>query len=44
MITPKTPPGFNEFLPKDQLAFNKMLSLIEGAYQRSGFTPWKPQP
>lgn len=39
MITPKTPPGFNEFLPKDQLAFNKMLSLIEGAYQRSGFTP-----
>lgn len=39
MITPKTPPGFNELLPKDQLAFNKMLSLIEGAYQRSGFTP-----
>jgi len=39
MITPKTPPGFNELLPKDQLAFNKMLLLIEGAYQRSGFTP-----
>lgn len=39
MITPKTPPGFNELLPKDQLAFNKMLSLIEAAYQRSGFTP-----
>lgn len=39
MITPKTPPGFNELLPKDQLAFNKMLSLIQGAYERSGFTP-----
>lgn len=39
MITPKTPPGFNELLPKDQLAFNKMLSLIQEAYERSGFTP-----
>lgn len=39
MITPKTPPGFNELLPKDQLAFNKMLSLIQEAYEKSGFTP-----
>jgi histidyl-tRNA synthetase len=39
MITPKTPPGFNELSPKDQLVFNKMLSLIQEAYERSGFTP-----
>lgn len=39
MITPKTPPGFNEFLPKEQLAFNAMLSSIRSTYEQHGFTP-----
>lgn len=39
MITPKTPPGFNELLPKDQLVFNKMLTQIREAYELSGFAP-----
>lgn len=39
MITPKTPPGFNELLPKDQIAFNAMVSRIRTAYELSGFTP-----
>jgi histidyl-tRNA synthetase len=39
MITPKTPPGFNELLPKDQLVFNKMLAQIQKSYEGSGFTP-----
>ncbi len=39
MITPKTPPGFNELLPRDQLAFDAMIATIRQAYERSGFTP-----
>ena len=39
MIIPKTPPGFNELLPKDQIAFNTMVSRIRTAYELSGFTP-----
>lgn len=39
MITPKTPPGFNEFLPQDQIAFNRLLATIKQAYEQSGFIP-----
>lgn len=39
MITPKTPPGFNEFLPGQQLAFNAILDSIRKTYEGHGFTP-----
>ncbi len=39
MITPKTAPGFNEFLPAEQLAFNAMIATIRSMYERHGFTP-----
>lgn len=35
----KTLPGFNEYLPKDQLAFNKMRDLIVSVYESFGFLP-----
>lgn len=39
MITPKTAPGFNEYLPADQLAFDRLIGLIRSMYERHGFTP-----
>lgn len=39
MITPKTPSGFNEFLPNEQLAFNAMLDSIRKTYEGYGFAP-----
>lgn len=39
MITPKRPSGFNEFLPKDQMAFNAMMSVIKLVYEQHGYAP-----
>lgn len=39
MITPKTPPGFNEYLPAEQLAFDAMIGTIRSQYERHGFGP-----
>jgi histidyl-tRNA synthetase len=32
-------PGFPEFLPREQMAFNRMLATIRGVYERFGFIP-----
>jgi histidyl-tRNA synthetase len=38
-IDPKTPRGFVEYLPEDQILFNEMLQKIRSIYERFGFTP-----
>lgn len=39
MLTPRPLSGFPEFLPAQQLAFNRALALIRGTYEAHGFTP-----
>jgi histidyl-tRNA synthetase len=38
-ISTKTLPGFLEYLPAEQLAFNKMKDTIVGVYESFGFVP-----
>ena len=39
MIKPRTPPGVMELLPRDQIAFQRMLDAIRRNYERFGFLP-----
>ena len=39
LISPKTPPGVMELLPRDQIAFQAMLDTIRGGFERFGFLP-----
>ena len=39
MIKPRTVPGVLELLPRDQIAFQRMLDIIRDNYQRFGFLP-----
>jgi histidyl-tRNA synthetase len=39
IITPRIPSGFNEYLPADQIEFNRMLDIVRNTYERYGFTP-----
>ena len=39
LITPKTPPGVMELLPRQQVAFQTMLDTIRRGYERFGFLP-----
>ena len=39
MIKPRTPPGVMELLPRDQIAFQRMLDTIRGTFERFGFLP-----
>ncbi|MEI6559334.1 MAG: histidine--tRNA ligase [Rhodospirillaceae bacterium] len=39
LITPKTPPGVMELLPRQQVAFQSMLDTIRRGYERFGFLP-----
>ena len=39
MIKPRTPPGVMELLPRDQIAFQRMLDAIRGTFERFGFLP-----
>ena len=38
-ITPRRPSGFPEYLPAEQIAFNKMLVIIRTQYELAGFGP-----
>ncbi|HYD32517.1 MAG TPA: histidine--tRNA ligase [Azospirillaceae bacterium] len=38
-ITPRTPPGVMELLPRQQAAFQRMLDTIRQGYERFGFVP-----
>ncbi|MFL0269530.1 histidine--tRNA ligase [Candidatus Clostridium radicumherbarum] len=39
IVKPSTLPGFLEWLPADQIAFNKMMDTIRKNYERYGFIP-----
>ena len=39
MIKPRTPPGVMELLPRDQIAFGRMLDVIRRNFERYGFVP-----
>ncbi|AWK86658.1 histidine--tRNA ligase [Azospirillum thermophilum] len=39
LITPRTPPGTMELLPRQQVAFQRMLDTIRHGYERFGFVP-----
>lgn len=39
MIKPRTMPGVMELLPRDQIAFQRMLDIIRRNYERFGFLP-----
>ena len=39
MIKPRTPPGVLELLPREQIAFQRMLGVIRRNYERFGFLP-----
>nr|HEX4313256.1 histidine--tRNA ligase [Kofleriaceae bacterium] len=39
MITPRTPPGVLELLPRKQLAFQRMLDVVRRGFERFGFAP-----
>jgi histidyl-tRNA synthetase len=39
LIKPRTPPGVMELLPREQIAFQRMLDVIRRNYERFGFLP-----
>lgn len=39
MIKPRTPPGVMELLPREQIAFQRMLDIIRKTYESFGFLP-----
>jgi histidyl-tRNA synthetase len=39
LIKPRTVPGVLELLPRDQIAFQRMLDIIRDNYERFGFLP-----
>jgi len=38
-VTPRTPSGFNEYLPAEQIEFNRLLDIIRSTYEKYGFSP-----
>ena len=39
MIKPRTPPGVLELLPREQVAFQRMLDTIRRTFEAYGFLP-----
>ena len=39
LITPRTPPGVMELLPREQIAFQRFMDTIRRGYERFGFLP-----
>ena len=39
IVQPRRPSGFNEYLPSEQLEFNRLLNIIKTTYEKYGFTP-----
>lgn len=38
-VQPRTPSGFGEYLPGEQIEFNRLLDIIRAAYEKYGFAP-----
>ncbi len=39
LVKPRTPSGFPEYLPGEQIEFNRLLMIIRDTYERYGFAP-----
>lgn len=39
LVKPRTPSGFPEYLPSEQIEFNRLLGIIRDTYERYGFSP-----
>lgn len=38
-VQPRTPSGFGEYLPGEQIEFNRLLDIIRSSYEKYGFAP-----
>lgn len=38
-VQPRTPSGFPEYLPEEQIEFNRLMSIIRDTYEKYGFSP-----
>lgn len=38
-VEPRKPGGFNEYLPEEQIAYNKLRDIIRRTYESHGFSP-----
>ncbi len=38
-VTPRTPSGFGEYLPGDQIEFNRLMDIIRSTYEKYGYSP-----
>lgn len=38
-VKPRTPSGFPEYLPEEQIEFNRLVAVIRNTYERYGFSP-----
>ena len=38
-VQPRTPSGFPEYLPEEQIEFNRLMAIIRETYERYGFSP-----
>ena len=39
LVKPRTPSGFSEYLPGEQIEFNRLLCIVRNTYERYGFSP-----
>ncbi len=39
ITAPRRPSGFNEYLPPEQIEFNRLLDIIRGTYEKYGYSP-----
>lgn len=39
LTTPRRPSGFNEYLPPEQIEFNRLLDIIRRTYEKYGYSP-----
>lgn len=38
-VTPRTPSGFGEYLPAEQIEFNRLMDIIRSTYEKYGYSP-----
>lgn len=39
LIVPRRPSGFNEFLPSEQIEFNRLRDIVRSTYEKYGYSP-----
>ncbi len=38
-VTPRTPSGFGEYLPGEQIEFNRLMDIVRATYEKYGYSP-----